>query len=194
MNQQTFITVDLTALAGIVHECCGCTQVEACCCARFDICITAEEMERIVGLLPEVARHCPHLLDEDGYRNVFEETDDGLFSIDTAESGLCVFAYQEKGPAVIRCALHRVAGDLGIPLKDLKPSPCILWPLALSEPGNNQLSVCSDALLFRCNRCCEEQQQEISSRLLETVECLYGASARDTISKAFVKGEPSVRI
>ncbi len=48
------------------------------------------------------------------FDNVFEESNDGLIRVDTDENGLCVFAYRHAG--IIRCALHTVANDTGIPL------------------------------------------------------------------------------
>ena len=81
MKKRTLF-IDLQALQSINHTCTGCREIEACCCAKFDICITEKEMEAIVGIMPAIAQYCPWLCEEGGYRNAFEETDDGLAGSD----------------------------------------------------------------------------------------------------------------
>src|SRR6185503_5049877 len=121
------------SICSIDHECVGCADVTKSCCAKYDVCVSEAELKRIVSVLPEVSKYCPHLKTEDGYANVFEEAEKGQYALDTHEDGLCVFAYMNDG--LVRCSLHRVETDLGLPLGSVKPAVCILFPLTFSENG-----------------------------------------------------------
>ena len=145
------IRVDFDALFSIRHGCrpelCG---AEGSCCARYEICVEPEEVERVVGFMPGAARYAPGLLSGGRYMNVFDETEDGLVALDRDEDGLCVFAYRSPAGPVL-CALHTSALELGIPAHNAKPRCCVLWPLALGDGKVPLLSVDEDAFAFPCN-------------------------------------------
>jgi hypothetical protein len=159
IDQKTICTID--------HECVGCSEVSKSCCAKYDVCVTEAELQRIIPVLPEAAEHCPHLKTEEGYANVFEEAERGQWAIDTHENGLCVFAYETKG--LIRCSLHAVETRLGLPLGSVKPAVCILWPLTFSEKGN-VLTLHEDALGCECSTTRINSSNQISPALIETIE------------------------
>jgi len=145
-----YIEADLERIFLPEHYCDGCVAGGRCCCASYNIHISAEEMECLLGLLPELARYCPHLEDGNGYVNVFDEAESGLYAVDTDESGLCVFAYRENGGTW--CAVHSAALDVGFDLDEIKPWPCLLWPLTLVESSPLLLTVESDVFDYHCNR------------------------------------------
>jgi hypothetical protein len=145
-----FINVDLTAIVATRHRCSGCFTAKACCCAKYEVCASLRELKTIIGALPLAVKYCPWLKGKNGYENVFDETERGLFAIDTHENGLCVFAYHcDSG---IRCSLHTVAGQMGMSPHLVKPYACTLWPLVMREPPYAALSITEDALQFPCNR------------------------------------------
>ena len=144
------IHVDVRAIAATLHRCTGCATTAACCCAKYEVCVSAREMSAIIGALPLAAEYCPWLKGEDGFDNVFDETERGCFAIDTHADGLCVLAY--SCDAGIRCSLHSVAEQIGVAPHRLKPIACTLWPLSLQEPPDATLSICDDVFRFPCNR------------------------------------------
>jgi hypothetical protein len=165
------VGVDLKAICSIDHECVGCSVVSKCCCAMYDVCVSEEELQRIIPVLPEAAELCPHLKTEEGYANVFEEAEKGHYAIDTHENGLCVFAYKTKG--LIRCSLHAVEAKHGLPLGSVKPGVCILWPLTFSEDGN-ALTLHDNALSCECSSPRKEPSKAVSPALIETIRHFGG--------------------
>jgi hypothetical protein len=165
------VGVDIKAICSIDHECVGCPSVAKSCCARYDVCVSDAELNRIIPVLPEAARFCAHLKTDDGYTNVFEEAEKGFHSIDTHDNGLCVFAYQAGG--LIRCSLHTVEKNLGLPLGSVKPSVCILYPLTFSEAGN-VLTLHDDALGCDCSSLRKFPSTFISPDLQETIKNFGG--------------------
>ena len=114
-QQRGSIEVDVESLTLLQSICGGCTRGERCCCSSYEVCVSAEEIKRIIRVLPEAAKFCPQLLVDGGYDNIFEEEEHGLFSIDTNEDGVCVFAYWSHDR--IHCSLHTAAMNLGLPLE-----------------------------------------------------------------------------
>ncbi len=165
------VIVDLAALLSIDHVCGGCAKGEKCCCASYEICITAAEMHRIIAVLPEAAKRCPHLETGEEFDNVFEEVEHGLYAIDTTEDGLCLFAFLSKRK--IRCSLHAAASALGIPINQVKPKTCLLWPVSYSE-GDEVLSLTDDALSFSCNSPKGRAPRALSPSLVEAITMVYG--------------------
>ncbi len=192
MKRPQYINVDLSAISAIFHRCSGCTSTDACCCAKYEVCVSAREMKTIIGILPLAAEHCPWLKGENGFDNVFDEAERGLFAIDTHEDGLCVFAYHCNSG--IRCALHSVAEQIGISPHLFKPYACTLWPLGLQEPPNATLSICDDAFQFPCNRIRKEKGGAIAPEILNSIERLLGVAACGQILKAAKKGLHSTRV
>jgi len=155
-----------------------------------EVCVNAHEMKTISGALPLAAKHCPSLKDVNGYDNVFDEVERGLFAIDTHENGLCVFAYHVRSK--IRCSLHSVALQIGMSPHLIKPSACTLWPLVLRESPDAVLSICDDALQFPCNR--KVKAGSISREILNSIEKLLGAAACGQILKAAQAGQKHARL
>jgi|GEM_PF-940332 len=168
---RTDVIVDLAALLSIDHVCGGCAKGEKCCCASYEVCITAAEMRRIITVLPEAAKRCPHLETGEGFDNVFEEVEHGLYAIDTTEDGLCLFAFLSKHK--IRCSLHAAASALGLPINQVKPKACLLWPVSYSD-GDEVLSLTDDALSFSCNSPRGRAPRSLSSSLVEAITMVYG--------------------
>jgi hypothetical protein len=143
-------------------------------------------MKRILKLLPEVAKLCPHLLTRGGYDNVFEQEEPGLFSIDTDEDGLCLFAYRVKKGT--HCSLHTVAMTLELPLEQVKPKVCLLWPLHFSD-GEEVLSVIEDAYLFPCNLRRKPGLCSLSPGFVTVIDQVYGEGCGMQVQQAAQDGE-----
>jgi hypothetical protein len=191
MKHPQSIHVDLRALSGMSHRCSGCATTDACCCATYEVCVSAREMRAIIGVLPMAAEFCPGLKGRKGFENVFEEVERGCYAIDTHEDGLCVFAYRsEEG---IRCALHTVAGRMGVPSHQVKPFACTLWPLVMQEPPHAAISICDDALRFPCNRR-RRKAGDISPEIIDSITILLGSTACRQIQRASRKGIRTARV
>jgi len=179
------LDVDLASILSIEHACGGCNKGGKCCCATYEVCVSTAEMRRIISVLPEAARFCPHLETDAGFDNVFEEVEPGLYSIDTTEDGLCLFAF--KSSNTIRCALHAAASLAGLPLEQVKPKACLLWPMTFSE-GDEVLSLTDDALLFSCNSPRRGQSRRFSPSLMEAIKMVYGNDVGTTLQQEANKG------
>lgn len=193
MAKARSITIDVASIAAVAHACTGCATVRACCCSSYEVCVTAREMEAIIGAMPIAAEFCPTLESRDGFANVFDETEGGVFCIDTDENGLCVFAY--RSARGVSCSLHSAALRLGTPPSSVKPSSCVLWPLSLSEPPGRWLSICDDALTFDC---CKPRKgkrtRTVSASFIESVGEVFGTDARAKLTTAADKGLGRTRI
>jgi hypothetical protein len=146
------ITVDTAALFSISHNCApGVCSRDVCCCSRYEICIDNKELARIVGYIPEASKFAYELRCDAGFENIFEETDDNLYLIDSDGNDLCVFAYPDPQSNVL-CSLHTVALEMDLSPGEVKPRSCIIWPLAVSESSPVTLSIADDAFGFPCNK------------------------------------------
>ncbi len=183
-HQYGSIEVDVESLLSLENDCKGCARGERCCCSSYEVCVTTEEMKRIIKVLPEAAKFCPHLLAAGGYDNVFEKEEPGLFSIDTNEEGLCLFAYRSHQR--IHCSLHTVAVNLGLPLEQVKPKVCILWPMHFSE-GKEVLAAMSDAFLFACNTR-KNGSRDLCHGFVEAIDMVYGKGCGAKVMKAAENG------
>ncbi|MEK6745083.1 MAG: hypothetical protein AABZ15_15820 [Nitrospirota bacterium] len=168
------VSVDLASLRSVEHRCRGCSEDEPCCCSSYEVCVTNAEMKRIIQVLPEAARLCPHLKTDRGYDNVFEYVEPGLHALDTTEDGLCLLAYVEGH--TIRCSLHTAGMNLGLPLEKVKPKACLLWPMSLSE-GDEVLSLAGDALTYGCTAPARKGSNHLSPAFVEAVELVFGEGA-----------------
>ncbi len=185
-HQRSSVDVDVLSLLTLENRCNGCAKGEKCCCSSYEVCVTTTELKRIVKVLPEAAKLCPHLLTAGGYDNVFEEEEPGLFSIDTTEDGLCLFAYWSRGRT--HCSLHTVAQTLGLPLEQVKPKVCLLWPLHFSD-GDEVLAVISDAYLFKCNIRKAAGSRGLSPGFIDAIELVYGEGCGAQVKQAAENGE-----
>ena len=179
------IVVDLQSLATLQHECTGCTKGTPTCCAQYDICVSTDEMQRIIGYTPQAAIYCPQLKTSDGYDNIFEEIGRDLYRIDTSDNELCTLAYHYGQET--RCSLHSVALDLNLPINTLKPEACLLWPLALSEKKPVSLSIHMDAFRFPCNRL-RPEQKKIHSSVIDILETVFGRKFTAQVIAAVKEG------
>ena len=185
------VVVDIDSLTTLSHRCTGCPKTERCCCARYDICISTQEMERIVGHLPPSAVFCPHLKTKDGYDNVFEQVENDLFLIDTTDADLCVFAYHRHQET--RCALHSVALSLGLPINMVKPEACLLWPLALSATAPYTLSIHVDAFQFKCN-VARPRQKSLHTSTHDIITTVFGPRFARDVTHAVLRGLSSIEL
>ncbi len=184
-HQRSSVEVDVQSLLLLENRCDGCARGERCCCSSYEVCVTTAEMKRIIKFLPEAAKFCPHLLTAEGYDNVFEEEEPGLFSLDTDEDGLCLFAYWSHGR--IQCSLHTVAVTLGVPLEQVKPKVCLLWPMHFSD-GDETLAMISDAFLFNCNVRKEPGNRCLSLGFVEALDRVYGEGCGAQVQDAAENG------
>jgi hypothetical protein len=180
------VEVDVESLLSLENQCTGCVKGQRCCCSTYEVCVTTAELKRIIKVLPEAAKYCPHLLTEGGYDNVFDEEEPGLFSIDTTEDGLCIFAYWSEGRT--QCSLHTVALTRDLPLEQVKPKVCLLWPLHFSE-GHEVLALISDASLFGCNSLKTPGSRTLSHGFVEAIEMVYGEGCGAQVERAAANGE-----
>jgi hypothetical protein len=185
-HQRSSVDVDVESLLSLENRCIGCAKGEKCCCSSYEVCITTAEMKRIIKVLPEAAKLCPHLLTIGGYDNVFEEEEPGLFSIDTAEDGLCLFAYWSHHR--IHCSLHTVAIKLGLPLAEVKPKVCLLWPMHFSD-GDEVLAIINDADEFSCNVRKSPDSRMLSPGFVEVLDLVYGEGCGAQVQHAAGNGE-----
>jgi hypothetical protein len=185
-HQRSSVLVDVESLLQVENRCDGCASGGKCCCSSYEVCVTTAEMKRIIRYLPEAAKLCPHLLTVGGYDNVFDEEEPGLYSIDTTEDGLCLFAYRTR--AGIHCSLHTVALTLGLPLIEVKPKVCLLWPMHFSD-GDEVLAAISDAFQFSCNVRKAPGSRSISPGLIEVIDQVYGEGCGSQVQQAAEQGE-----
>jgi len=185
-HQRSSVDVDIESLLLIENRCSGCGKGEKCCCSSYEVCVTTAEVKRIIRVLPEAAKLCPHLQAREGYDNVFEEEEPGLYSIDTNEDGLCLFAYWSHHRT--HCSLHTVAMTLGLPLEQVKPKVCLLWPMHFSE-GEEVLAMISDAFLFSCNSRNMPGSRRLSPGFIEAIELVYGEGCGNQVKDAAENGE-----
>jgi hypothetical protein len=190
-RKRNSVDVDVESLLSLENRCDGCASGEKCCCSSFEVCSTTQEMKRIIKVLPEAAMYCPHLLKTDGYDNVFEKEEPGLYSIDTTDAGLCLFAY--RAHQRIYCSLHTVAFKLGLPLAQVKPKPCMLWPLQFSD-GDEVLEISDDAFLFKCNIRKTPGSRKLNPGFVEVIEQVYGEGCGGQVKQAAEKGQRRIRL
>lgn len=185
-HQRSSVEVDVESLLSLENRCNGCARGERCCCSSYEVCVSTAELKRIIKVLPEAARFCPHLLATRGYDNVFEEEEPGLFSIDTTEDGLCLFAYRSHHRT--HCSLHTAAVMLGLPLEQVKPKVCLLWPMHFSE-GEEVLAMISDGFLFKCNARKAPGSRSLSPGFVEAIELVYGEGCGAQVKHAAESGD-----
>ncbi|MFP4501829.1 MAG: hypothetical protein ACLFTT_12575 [Candidatus Hydrogenedentota bacterium] len=175
------VILDIQALQSVTHTCDCCADGQACCCAQFEVCVSAGEIPRIAAMMPAAAAYAPHILTEDGAPdNVFEETGDGLYAIDTHENGLCIFAFHRDGMTL--CALHAAALDHGLPWHEGKPYVCTLWPATISEDDPPMVSVDPDAVTFHCTRARTAPKGAVAPALKDAIRRVFGAAAAARMS------------
>lgn len=187
-----FVEVDIDSVCSINHNCTGCGKDSQFCCASYEVCLSEAEVDRAMVWMPEAAKYSRYLKSDDGYANVFDELDDSLFSMETIHSGRCVFAYVKKGN--LWCSLHTVALDRNIPLQEIKPLSCLLWPLSISEGKNKSISAQDNALDFHCNRRRQKKPPSLNPSVVDILDTVFGEPFRKEVEKGVRKGEKKVRL
>jgi hypothetical protein len=186
------IVVDISALLSIAHSCDPsiCTSSGSC-CGSFEICLEADEMDRVVGFMPMASEFSDGLMSGGSFRNVFEELEADLYAIDEGESGVCVFGYHGAKDEVL-CSLHSVAMQRNYKPEEVKPRGCVLWPLAVSEDKPLSLSVDSEAFLFPCNKQ-REGASTLDPGIAGIVEKLYGSAFLDKVNEYAARQTPCLK-
>jgi hypothetical protein len=109
------------------------------CCTDYDVEITPEEHARIVengdAVIELLSRH-------DGERVTPGRTIAELFleshTISLAkEKGRCAFSYRDGG-GQLRCGLHSLALEKGVPVPSIKPLACVLFPIVIYRFENGE--------------------------------------------------------
>lgn len=142
--------------------------------------------------MPDAAVLCPHLVSQDGLDNVFEQIGTNLFRIDSDENELCIFAYTENNK--ILCSLHTVALNHGLPIENVKPESCLLWPLAITEGKTRKLSMHEDAMAFSCNATNKNSSQVMCPNIGLIVESVFGRRFKNDLERAARQGQHHVKI
>jgi len=170
------IRVDVAALLRIRHACdphlCKAGQ---CCCRHYEISFTGRELARAVGLMPQCRNYAPHLQEGAEFDNPFEKAERNLWTADEQEDGTCAFAFTDTDGATW-CSLHAAALDLGLSPWKVKPEPCMLWPLALSDDRPRVLGLHDDLLRFPCNKRRRGTPKTLDHGIAECIERVLGAT------------------
>jgi len=137
---------------------------EQVCCGHFDIAISAAEHDRILAMLPRLARFCPWLAGINATEEaIFSRTPCFLFlkkrRLDNG-TPLCVFNFPANGRDATEgffCALHALALAEGKNPYAEKPRGCALWPFL--EDGGGNVRVDDETTCFRCLQRTSRQPQ-----------------------------------
>lgn len=169
------LRLDARALLSLAHECrpAEC-QARPSCCATYEIAVTPKELEAVLGFCDSASQWAQGLDPEE----CFEETDDGGLALAADENGACCFAYRRgKNRKALWCSLHTAALAQGIESGRVKPMPCRLWPLALSEDEVPVLSVQEGAFAFPCNRWRSSKAKRLHAGVRGLLASAFGEEA-----------------
>ncbi len=185
------LRVDIEAIGRLRHAC----RPELCvagpsCCQSYEIAFPARQARRVIDYLDHASRYARHLTGPEGLTDPLSETDDGLACMDTDEDGLCLLAFADD-TGRRRCALHAAAVELGHDPAAVKPQPCWLWPLALSEDDPPILTVCAGAEQFPCNRLLKRPARSLDAGLAEIVDGLWSPELARNIDDALAGRPPA---
>jgi len=132
---KTHFRCDTTTCAGIDRS----PGTESC-CTDYDVEITPEEHARIVahgdaivGLLNRYDGE--RVTPGRGIAEFFEES----HTISLAkEKGRCAFSYRD-GSGQLRCGIHSLALEKGVPVASIKPLACVLFPIVIYRFENGEI-------------------------------------------------------
>jgi len=181
------VKVDLKSLISIKHKC----DPDICrgkisCCAEYEVCMEKEEVGKIIAHLPAAAEFAPQLIADGSYRNIFDETDDNLITIDADEDNQCLFAWRNSKGEVL-CSLHSHAIKNNLSFYDTKPVNCCLWPLAIYDDSPEILTVQDDAFKFDCNMKRKPEKAELDAGISSIINNVYGEKMLFGINHAISK-------
>ncbi|MGE5173902.1 MAG: hypothetical protein ACM3MD_08735, partial [Betaproteobacteria bacterium] len=77
---------------------------------------------------------------------------------------------------------------LGLPLEQVKPKVCLLWPMHFSE-GDEVLAMINDAFLFNCNVRKAPGSRSLSPGFVEVIELVYGEGCGTQVKQAAENGD-----
>ena len=123
--------------------------------------------------MPFAAAFSESLKSGKSFKNVFDEVDSNLYSIDQKEWDLCVFTYFGRRGEV-RCSLHSAAKKWGYKPETIKPKVCTLWPLALTDDEPCYLTVDEDAFSFPCNTLRKSNDSLFDPCIESIIEKVFG--------------------
>ena len=133
-----------------------------------------------------LASEFAHSLCPDGAcENIFEPLADGGYTVDTDYKGLCAFAFRDKDHT-IKCSLHAAAHKHHLPVTEIKPHCCIMWPLAISENPNPVVTVHADAYRFPCNQHRKAGCKSLHSGIADIIEQLFGSDTLTAINEQII--------
>jgi hypothetical protein len=181
------VKVDLKSLISIKHKC----DPEICrgkisCCAEYEICIEKNEVDKVIACTPGAAEFAPQLIENSFYRNVFDETDDDLITIDVDDDNQCLFAWRNIRGEIL-CSLHSHAIKNNLSSYDTKPESCSLWPLAIYNGSPQILTVQDDAFNFDCNKKRKPEKSELDVEISSIIKNVYGEKILVGINHAISK-------
>ncbi len=181
------VKVDLKSLISIKHKCDpGICRGKISCCAEYEICIEKNEVDKVIAHTPGAAEFAPQLIDNSSYRNVFDETDDNLITIDVDEDSQCLFAWRNSNGEVL-CSLHSHAIKNNLSFYDTKPESCCLWPLAIYHGSPEILTVQDDAFSFDCNKKQKSKKAKLDTGIASIIKNMYGDKMLVGINHAISK-------
>ena len=181
------VKVDLKSLISIKHKCDpGVCKGKVSCCAEYEVCMEEKEVDRIIAHIPQAAVFAPQLIDNNSYRNVFDETDDNLIAIDVDDDNQCLFAWRNSNGEIL-CSLHSHAIKNNLSFYDTKPRSCCLWPLAIYDGSPEILTVQDDAFNFDCNKKCKPERAELDIEISSIIKNVYGEKMLVGINHAIAK-------
>jgi len=165
---------DLSAMVRLRHTCdpVSCRTILSC-CSTYEICLTRREVDRAAGAMSLAAEFAPDLCPDGACENIFEPLEDGGYTVDTDYSGLCAFAFRDRDHT-IKCSLHAAARKHHLPVTEIKPRCCIMWPLAILEGDPPVVTVHDDAYRFPCNQRRKPGCKTLHRGIAEIIEQLFG--------------------
>lgn len=102
------------------------------CCTDYDVEITPDERARIAenadGVLELLSRHDGDRVTS--ARSVAEFFEDSHTISLAKEKGRCAFSYRDVA-GQLRCGLHSLALEKGLPVTSIKPLACVLFPVVI---------------------------------------------------------------
>ncbi len=182
------VQVDLKRLRALAHACDPMTcRHTKCCCRSYEVPVERNEIDRIVGTVPDAAQFAPALIEDNTFIDPVE-TSEGQYCLNTDEHGQCVFAYPTAKGA-IRCAMHTLALQWNLPPESVKPKACSLWPLAIHGANPAQLSVQSDAFEFPCNTLRKNPAPALDTGVADIIEAVFGRPFLEEVQAAIQQPE-----
>jgi hypothetical protein len=154
------------------------------CCADLDVTLTAAERRRIDARLGPVTER---MAARDrrwagGPPQIY--ADPSLRAPVLARSARrCIFAYQ--GAAGLLCGLHTAAEELGLPVAELKPEPCRMFPLVLLRCGGRSVLTATHGEVSRALGGPPEKRLACIQPLHEKTLPRLFESCRDIIEQRF---------